>query len=223
MKQGAKTKAERIFIPGLAGQLEALLEWDPKLTSRAATLVCHPHPAYGGPMHNKVVFRAAKAALQAGMPALRFNFRGVDKSAGIFARGIGEREDVRAALDFLAARFPDVPICLIGFSFGAWVGLEVGAFDARVAALVGLGMPALSTDLSFLQSTTKPKLIVQGTRDEPGPCARVALLFASLPEPKRLHWVESTDHFFTGKLEEVQGAVRAFLEELPVAALGQKN
>jgi hypothetical protein len=173
-------------------------------------------------MHNKVVYRATKAALQAGLPALRFHFRGVGKSAGTFAHGIGEREDVHAALDFLAARFPAAPLCLIGFSFGAWVGLEVGAADARVRVLVGLGIPTATADMSFLLQSSQAKLIVQGTRDEYGPRLQVQSLFDSLPEPKRLHWVEDADHFFTQKLDEVQAVVREFLEEVWVAFPQQK-
>jgi len=165
-------------------------------------------------MHNKVVYRAAKAALQVGLPVLRFNFRGVGKSAGEFADGAGEREDVRAALDFLSIRFPDVPVCLIGFSFGAVVALAVGAADGRVRVLVGLGVPAASADLSFLRAVTKPKLIVQGTEDIFGTRAQVEALFASLAEAKRLHWVEGADHFFAGKLSAVQSAIRCFLQEV---------
>lgn len=165
-------------------------------------------------MHNKVVFRAAKAALQVGLPALRFNFRGVGKSQGQFAEGIGERDDVRAALDYLQTRFPKKPVCVMGFSFGAWVGLAVGAADPRVRALVGLGLPAASLDLSFLRHVTKPKLIIQGTRDQYGPRDRVEALFASLPDPKRMHWVEGADHFFAGRLDEIQPLIRDFLQEI---------
>ncbi len=162
-------------------------------------------------MHNKVVFRAAKAATQAGLPALRFNFRGVGKSTGAFSDGVGEREDARAALDYLGARFPAVPVCLIGFSFGADVAFHVGADDPRVAALVGLGVPVASANFDFLRDVLKPKLIIQGTLDEFGPRAGVESLYDSLSRPKQIHWVEDADHFFTGKLEEVQRAIREFL------------
>ena len=165
-------------------------------------------------LHNKVVFRAAKAAVQVGLPTLRFNFRGVGRSDGEFAEGIGEQEDVRAALDYLGTRFPKAPVSVIGFSFGAWVGLAAGAADPRVRALVGLGLPAASVDLGFLRGITKPKLIIQGTQDRFGPRAQVEALYSSLIEPKRLHWVQDADHFFTGKLEEVQAALRAFLGEI---------
>ncbi len=177
-------------------------------------LVCHPHPLFGGTMHTKAVFRAAKAAVHARMPALRFNFRGVGLSQGEHAQGIGEREDVRAALAYLESRFPGRPVCLMGFSFGAWVGLAVGSTDPRVACLVGLGVPVGSSDLSYLTGVDKPKLIVQGTRDIYGPRPQVEALYAAMPEPKQIHWVEGADHFFTGRLEEMQGAIRGFLVRL---------
>lgn len=162
-------------------------------------------------MHNKVVFRAAKAALELGLPTLRFNFRGAGKSAGTFASGIGEREDVRRALDYLSTRFPGLPVCLVGFSFGSWVGLAVGAADPRVPTLVGLGLPVSSSDFSFLLEVRKPKLIIQGTQDAFGPPSQIQALYDSLAEPKRIHWVVGADHFFTGKLTEVQRALREFL------------
>jgi len=165
-------------------------------------------------MHNKVVFRASKAAVEAGLPALRFNFRGVGKSTGSYSDGIGEGDDVKAALDFLAARFPAVPVCLIGFSFGATVGLRVGAADPRVAVLVGLGVPVAIMNLDFLLEVLKPKLIVQGTLDQYGPRADVETFYNSLPEPKQIHWVQNADHFFTGKIEEVQRVLTGFLKSV---------
>jgi len=187
------------------------MEWDPQATPRHVALVCHPHPLYGGTMHNKVVFRAAKAALLSGLPTLRFNFRGAGKSSGTFTGGDGERDDVRATLDYLAAHFPGLPVCLMGFSFGAWVGLAVGATDARVSSLVGLGLPVNTADFGFLRYVAKPKLILQGTRDEFGPVAEVSELYDSLVEPKQIHWVQDADHFFAGKLDEVQETLHQFL------------
>jgi alpha/beta superfamily hydrolase len=187
------------------------MEWNPQVTPRQVALVCHPHPLYGGTMHNKVVFRAAKAALLSGLPTLRFNFRGTGKSTGTFTGGEGEREDVRAALDYLASHFPGLPVCLMGFSFGSWVGLAVGATDARVSTLVGLGVPVGSLDFDFLCDVRKPKLLLQGTRDEFGLVAQVSELYRSLAEPKQIHWVEGADHFFAGKLDEVQEVLQQFL------------
>jgi alpha/beta superfamily hydrolase len=211
---GGFTKIQRLTIPGPAGELESLLEFDPEREPRMTAVVCHPHPLYGGTMHNKVVFRAARAAREAGLPTLRFHFRGVGASQGTHDKGIGERDDVRAALDFLNVRFPGLPVCLMGFSFGSWVGLRVGAEDARVAALVGLGLPTIDSDYSYLHGVTKPKLIVQGTRDQYGRREDVQAVFDSLPDPKQIHWVEGAQHFFLGRLEEVRDAIHNFLLEI---------
>jgi hypothetical protein len=167
-------------------------------------------------MHNKVVFHAAKAAVLLGLPTLRFNFRGAGKSAGAFTGGDGERQDVGAALDHLAARFPGLPVCLMGFSFGAWVGLAVGAADPRVSTLVGLGLPVDSHNFDFLREVRKPKLVIQGARDEFGSAVKVSELYDSLAEPKQIHWVQGADHFFAGKLDEVQEVLRQFL--LPIVS-----
>jgi hypothetical protein len=191
-----------------------VIEWNPQISPRYVALVCHPHPLYGGTMHNKVVFRVAKAALLLGLPTLRFNFRGAGNSVGTFTGGDGEREDVRAALDYLAAHFPGLPVCLMGFSFGAWVGLAVGATDSHVSTLVGLGVPVNLSNFDFLRGVRKPKLIVQGTRDEYGSVAQVAELYDSLAEPKQIHWVRDADHFFAGKLDEVQEVLRQFLTQI---------
>ncbi|HEV2348999.1 MAG TPA: alpha/beta family hydrolase [Terriglobia bacterium] len=213
-KIGACTKIEKPLIQGPAGKLEALLESDPGTNPPLATLVCHPHPVFGGTMHNKVVFHAAKAAVQLGLPCLRFNFRGVGESQGEYAEGIGERNDARAALDYLETRFPQTPVCVMGFSFGAWVGLAVGADDPRTIAVVGLGLPAGMMDFSFLLDVRKPKLIVQGNRDIYGTRDQVEGLFKTLHTPKRLHWVEGGDHFFAGRLDEVQAEISKFLGEM---------
>jgi alpha/beta superfamily hydrolase len=191
-----------------------LLEWNPQIATSHVALVCHPHPLYGGTLHNKVVFRAAKAALALGLPTLRFNFRGAGRSTGTFDSGIGEKEDVRAALDYLSARFPGSPVDLVGFSFGSWVGLAVGATDPRVSTLMGLGLPVGSSDFSFLMNVRKPKLVIQGTHDEFGPPSQLQALYDSLAEPKQIYWVEGADHFFAGKLDEVQKALREFLAPL---------
>ena len=192
------------------------MEWNPEVTARHVALVCHPHPMFGGTMHNKVVYRAAKSALLSGLPTLRFNFRGAGNSVGEHTGGEGERDDIRAALDYLGVHFPDLPVCLMGFSFGAWVGLEVGATDPRVSTLVGLGVPVNMSDFSFLHGVSKPKLILQGTRDQYGSVAQVTELYASLAEPKQIHWVDGADHFFAGKLDDVQEVLRQFLASISV-------
>lgn len=208
----AATKIERLNIHGPAGNLEALLEWNPEWTLRQLAVVCHPHPLYGGSMHNKVVFRAAKAAVHLEIPSLRFNFRGVGHSEGEYAHGIGEREDARAAMDYLTGRFPQIPVSMMGFSFGSVVALAVGSADPRVNCLVGIGLPANSADFSFLEKVKKPKLVVQGTDDRFGSRENVEKVFRSLKQPKRLRFVQDADHFLAGKLHDLQVEIQDFLQ-----------
>lgn len=163
-------------------------------------------------MHTKVVFRAAKAAAQEGLAALRFNFRGVGRSEGEYDSGEGEQGDARAALDYLAGRYPQTPIVMMGFSFGSFVGLRAGASDPRVSALVGMGLPVKSYDYSFLDSCALPKLIIEGTLDQYGPHELVEQTVARFAPPTRLRWVSGADHFFTGQLDEVQHTIREFLK-----------
>jgi hypothetical protein len=191
-----------------------LLEYVEGHAARAAAIVCHPHPLFGGTMHSKVVYRAAKAAIQAGLPTLRFNFRGVGASEGEHSEGVEEVGDARAALDYLSGRFPSLPICMIGYSFGCAVGLSAGVSDARVSQLVGIGVPAAIWDLSFLQGVNKNTLFVQGTHDVFGPGDTVQRVFESLVGPKRLEWIDGADHGFNTRLDEMQEAVRAFLAEI---------
>ena len=165
-------------------------------------------------MHSKVVYRAAKAAIAAGLPTLRFNFRSVGASEGEHGEGVEEIDDARAALDFLAGRFPAFPVCMLGYSFGCAVGLAVGAADARVSVLAGIGVPAGIWDMSFLRDVRKPTLIVQGTHDVFGPKDAIQNVFASLAGPKRLEWIEGADHGFNTRLDELQETVRAFLAEI---------
>lgn len=201
------------FLKGPAGRLEAMLWTVSVADPHLAAVVCHPHPLYGGTMHNKVVYRTAQALHRRHVPVLRFNFRGAGFSDGAHDLGRGEQDDVRAALDYLAEEFPGRPILLAGFSFGSWVGLRVAYEDARVTALIGLGLPVDSSDLTFLRGCIKPKLIIQGANDPFGSLGNVEALFATIPEPKRLAIVEGADHFFAGKLNEVSAAINAWLNE----------
>ncbi|MGC1582781.1 MAG: alpha/beta fold hydrolase [Candidatus Acidiferrales bacterium] len=201
-----------LFIDGPAGRLEALLWTVAGQDPHRVALVCHPHPLFGGTLHNKVVFRVAKALHAYGFPVLRFNFRGEGLSESVHDTGRGEKDDVAAALDYLANEFPDRPILLSGFSFGAWVGLQVGCEDARVTELIGLGLPVNNSDLGYLRSCRKPKLIVQGSDDQYGSREKLQALFDAMPEPKKIAFVDGADHFFTGKLDHVTSAIETWLQ-----------
>jgi alpha/beta superfamily hydrolase len=205
-----------LFIDGPAGRLEALLNAGAVDATHAA-VVCHPHPLYGGTLHNKVVFHTMKALNSFGYPVLRFNFRGAGLSQGDHDHGIGEEEDVRTALDWLDREF-HLPLIFAGFSFGAAVGLRVACPDARVRAVVGLGLPVAAIDervydFEFLQTCMKPKLFVSGDRDQFGPRARLEGVVGSLPEPKKLVMVPGADHFFEGRLRELRETIESWVPE----------
>ena len=209
-----------LFLEGPAGRLEALLNAGTPEATHAA-LVCHPHPVFGGTLHNKVVFHAMKALNGFGFPVLRFNFRGAGLSEGLHDHGNGEAEDVRAALDWLEREYT-LPIIFAGFSFGAAVGLRVACPDDRVKALIGLGTPIAPVDdrnyeFTFLQSCAKPKLFVSGTRDQFGPKARLQAMVDALPEPKRLVLIDSADHFFEGRLRELRESIEEWLRKTIVS------
>jgi alpha/beta superfamily hydrolase len=201
-------------LDGPAGQLEALLNAGTP-DARYAALVCHPHPLYGGTLHNKVVFHAMKALNGFGFPVLRFNFRGTGLSHGEHDHGEGEVDDVRAALDWLNQEFR-LPMIFAGFSFGAAVGLRAACPDARVKAAIGLGLPVSpiddrTYDFSFLNDCAKPKLLVSGDRDQFGAPAPLKELVDSLPAPKRLVLIEGADHFFEGRLREMRETVEQWV------------
>jgi alpha/beta superfamily hydrolase len=208
---------ESFFVEGPTGRLEALLI-HPPTPPTAAAIVCHAHPLHGGMMHFKVVFRAAKALQHHGVAALRFNFRGVGLSDGKHDAGRGEQDDVRAALDEMARRFPALPLVLGGFSFGAAMALAVAARDARVRAAFALGFPLVHVaDTSHLADVRVPRLFVQGELDEFGSGAAMESLVGPLREPKELHVIAGSDHFFNGHLEALQARIEAWAARTPWA------
>jgi hypothetical protein len=191
-------------------KLEAVLR-EPKAGSpRGAALLCHPHPLYGGTMNNRVMYRAAKAAADAGLSALRFNFRGVGSSTGSYDKGAGERKDVAALVDWLSRQYPALPLALVGFSFGAWVGLQVGCHHPRIRALVGLGLPLDTYDFDFLIDNEKPSLFIIGTRDQFCPREKMEPFARRLPPSCMISWVEGADHMFTREVDRAQGLIRDF-------------
>jgi alpha/beta superfamily hydrolase len=205
------------FLNGPTGQLEALLNSGSPDATHAA-VVCHPHPIYGGTLHNKVVFHAMKALNNLGLPVLRFNFRGAGLSQGEHDHGAGEVDDVRTSLDWLDHEF-HLPLIFAGFSFGAAVGLRAACPDPRVQALIALGTPVSPIDgrsyeYDFLKTCTKSKLFVSGSFDQFASKAKLETLVASLPDPKKLVIIEAADHFFEGRLREMREAVGAWAREV---------
>jgi alpha/beta superfamily hydrolase len=200
-------------LQGPAGPLEALVNAG-RPDARFAALICHPHPLGGGTMHNKVVYHAMKALASFGLPVLRFNFRGTGLSAGEHDHGRGERDDVRAALDWLNREF-DLPILFAGFSFGANVGLRACCGDERVKGLIALGVPVHAEGrdyhYEFLSDCNAPKLFVSGDRDQYGPVIQVEAVVRSAPAPAELVWIAGADHFFVGELDAMQNAIKKWV------------
>jgi alpha/beta superfamily hydrolase len=202
------------MIPAGLVQLEADLR-EPESPPRGAVVVCHPHPVYGGTMDNRIVYRAAKAAAAADFAALRFNFRGTGRSTGLFDQGIGEKEDAAAAIRWLEGKYPGLPTALIGYSFGAWVGLQVAHSDPRVVAMVGLGLPLNLYDLEFLTRSSKPALYIVGTRDEFCSQENLDRLERRLPSSASVRRIENADHFFSEQADIVQDLISDFFLRLP--------
>jgi len=210
-----------LFLKGPSGRLEALLNAGTDSATHAA-VVCHPHPLFGGTLHNKVVFHTMKALNRFGYPVLRFNFRGTGLSEGKHDCGNGEVDDVRAALDWMDAEF-HLPLILAGFSFGAAIGLRAAYSDGRVRALAAIGIPVapVATEseeprvytFDFLRECRKPKLFVSGARDQFGPRGKLEALLARCAPPKKLVLIAGADHFFAGRLHELRDAVELWVKE----------
>ena len=215
-------------IPGPAGRLEALIDlpadtrgvgadglvatgWQHSL--RAAVVLGHPHPQYGGTMHTKALYQAAKALSRIGCAVLRFNFRGAGASVGTFSGGSGEMDDFRVALDFMRNRYPDATLWTGGMSFGAWVAMTVGAEDPRVSALIGIALPLTHFNFDAVAASTKPKFFIHGERDELCPLKTVREFYARAAEPKELVVIDAADHLFDGKVGEVADAIEDLLED----------
>ncbi|MBI1762501.1 MAG: alpha/beta fold hydrolase [Acidobacteria bacterium] len=202
-----------LLIPTAHGELEALYRPNNLQAARVA-LVLHPHPQFGGTMHNKVVARAAKALQEAGVEPLRFNFRGVGYSTGAYDEGRGETEDARTALDYLLAQQPQAHEVLIaGFSFGSAVGLRLGCADTRVQRLIAIGAPARLHDLALLTSCAKPKLFIHGERDEIAPLAPLVELLEQVPasSPQQLVTIAGAGHFFDEQLPQLMQVIKDFV------------
>jgi len=191
-------------LRGSAGHLEALLD-EPSSAPKAAVVFAHPLPTHGGTMHTKVVYQGAKGLVRAGCAVLRFNFRGVGRSD----------EDFRSALDYMAARYPNLPLWAAGFSFGSSVALEIGATDDRVSVLIGIAPPwtKLGYDFTNTLKSTKAKFFVQGEADDICPVQDMWKYYGQLPEPKELVVIDAADHLFDGHASEVGEALEDLLAD----------
>jgi alpha/beta superfamily hydrolase len=202
-------------LAGPAGPLEGLLQECEGRPASCAALVCHPHPLFGGTMHNKVVHRVAATLCERGAVVLRFNFRGVGASAGRHDRGRGELDDARAALRALRARVPGVPVVVGGFSFGASVAARLAASEPGLAAVVLVAPPVVEDGFEGMRTSALPKLVIQGTADDVCPLAALEPEFAAWAEPKKLLRIDGASHYFDRQLNALGEAVLEGLAALP--------
>jgi len=217
-------------IPGPAGRLEPILDEPPPAGGvngeglvergrsdglRAAVVFAHPHPQYGGSMHTKVAYQAAKAFVRIGCAVLRFNFRGVGTSEGAWDEGRGEMDDFRAGVAFMRERFPGIPLWSAGMSFGAWISLTAGTDDEGVSTLVGIAPPLARYDFDKVRTSGKPKFFIQGERDELCPLKDMQEFYARAHDPRELVVIDGADHLFDGKVLEVADAIEDLFGDWP--------
>jgi alpha/beta superfamily hydrolase len=207
------TRLETLSIAGPVGALEAVLQHREGQIPEAAALVCHPHPLYGGTLHNKVVHRVASTLHELGAAVLRFNFRGAGKSEGAHDEGRGELEDARAALRWLEERYPGAQRWLAGFSFGSWIAARLAAAEP-VERLILVSPPLQRSDFGAMRQSGVPKLVLQGTKDDVVPPEDLQREFPLWHEPKRLILVEGASHFYDRQLAALADGIRRGLAEL---------
>ena len=206
---GSAARLLPLTLDGPGGPLEALLQEHDAHDHALTAVVCHPHPLFGGTMHNKVVHRVASTLHALGAAVLRFNFRGVGASAGAYDRGEGELADARAALAFMRGRYPEARRWVAGFSFGSWVASRLATGEPDVERLILIAPPVHMQTFEELLTSPVPKLVVQGMADEVCPPANLAAVYPTWAEPRRLMKVPGASHFFDRHLADLG---RALLE-----------
>ena len=214
MTRPAPTRLANVTIPGPVGPLEGVLQEREPGPPAFIAIACHPHPSYGGTMHNKVVHRVASTLHALGGAVLRFNFRGVGASAGVYDQGAGELEDARAALAFLRARYPRARCWVAGFSFGAWVAARLATSEPGIERMILVAPPVGSASFEALHGSPVPKHVFQGTADDTCP---IGLLESELPawsEPRELIRVPGATHFFDKQLGTLADAMSQALSGL---------
>jgi alpha/beta superfamily hydrolase len=200
-------RIESYLLDGDVGKIEALLEEPESAEASEACLVCHPHPLYGGTMHNKVVYRIARALRQSGAVVLRFNFRGVGRSQGTHDHGAGELDDARLLMDWLRSRYPALPYSVAGFSFGSQIALRLGCSLQATRRIIAVGFPTKTENIDFLKTCATPKIFVQSTHDEHCPRQELETIYRDFADPKQIHWVEAADHFFRDGLDALEATI----------------
>jgi len=194
-----------LFIDGPSGVLESLAE-NFDHSDNGIMIVCHPHPQHGGSMDNKVVHSLARAGHELGLATLRFNYRGVGKSEGEYAQGIGETDDLLAVMDWLDDHFHGVPIWLAGFSFGAYVVMRASS-QRDIKQLITVAPAVNLLRFEGLAAPTCPWLLVQGTEDEIVPFDKVQEWLEQLTTPPKTVFFEGVGHFFHGQLVKLRSSL----------------
>ena len=194
-------------IPGAAGNIEGLLQEYEGAEHSLIAVVCHPHPLYGGTLHNKVAHRVASTLHTRGAAVLRFNFRGVGKSEGTHDRGRGELDDGLVVLETLRRRYPAARVWVAGFSFGSWVASRMAAAESAVERLIMIAPPVHTQTFEEMRDSPVPKLVVQGTGDEICKPENLARVFPTWADPKRLVEVPGGSHFFDRQLADLGSAI----------------
>jgi len=192
--------------------LEGILSMPEGTGPYPTVIVCHPHPLYGGSMENNVVNSLSESLTRASLVSFKFNFRGVGGSQGQFSQGIGEQEDVEAAVSFLTTvrEVDSNRLGLVGYSAGAAFALPISFKDARVKVLVAISPPLSMFDFELLKSCLKPKLLISGSGDNFIPTSRFLEFCQGLPEPKEYDIIEGADHFWWGYESSLAARVTAF-------------
>ena len=197
-------KEEKVFFLSMGFKseggikLEGLIGSNEAFSAKRGVILCHPHPLHGGDMHHPVIASGIEASFEAGFSTLRFNFRGVGESEGVYADGVGEKDDVQAAVECLNSRLGDrdPSLILLGYSFGAVTGLPIAIRDSRINGMVAIGPPLEMYDFSFLKGCQKGKLVIAGSQDQYCPLPLLEEWFQGLDKPKSLTLIHGADHFF---------------------------
>jgi len=209
-------KEEKVFIPSTGIQLEGLLSIQGASPFRGGVILCHPHPQYGGDMDHPVIKTVAEAASQEGFSTIRFNFRGVGESGGSYGEGLGEKEDVKAAANYLYSRLKNnhSPLILVGYSFGAWAGFPIAIEDERFEEMVGVAPPLEIYNFEFLKGCRKKKLFIAGNRDFFCPLSILEEWYQGLEEPKSLTIIPGADHFMLFHTQFLIEPLKEFLRKI---------
>jgi len=205
-----------VIINGAEGRLEGRY-MPAKGERRPIVILLHPHPQHGGTMHNKVIYALNQVFVRQGFSTLRFNFRGVGRSQGSFGRGEGELTDAASALDWLQSINPNAGQCWIaGFSFGAWIGMQLLMRRPEIDRFVSIAPPANIFDFAFLAPCPSSGLILQGDKDEVVPEESVKKLSEKLGKQRDIEIdyriIKGANHFFTGKLDKLEAATEDYIE-----------